>query len=69
MTDEVTETVVDWIIGNVDVNVIPIDEGDEDALVYNLVHLARDGRDFEHYNYESAQDAEIETWRLGGNCD
>jgi hypothetical protein len=56
-----------WIIANVNTNVVPNDEGNSDALVFNLIHLLRG--DGERYDYKPEQDAELETWRLGGYFD
>lgn len=50
---------IEWIVKNVTSDVVPGDEGNEDALVYNLVHLAAYGSGFRHYNYEPEQNAEI----------
>jgi hypothetical protein len=37
-----------WIINHVDASVVPADEGNSEALVYNLIHLLRgDGLRFE----------------------
>lgn len=37
---------------------MPADEGNEDALIYNLFHLLKDGPDFECYNYLPQQEEE-----------
>jgi len=55
----ITEEIVRWIVENVDELVVPGDEGNGDALVYNLVHLARAGKDYRPYCYEADQDKEI----------
>jgi len=50
-----------WVIKNINENVVPIDEGNGGALVYNIVHLIRgDGK---KYNYSREQDEEIKLWR------
>jgi hypothetical protein len=54
-----SDDIIEWIIKNVSSNVVPADEGNGDALVYNLVHLAAYGSGFNHYDYEPKQDAEI----------
>lgn len=54
----------DWIIENIDETVVPRDEGNADALVYNLIHLLRG--DVQAYNYLPEQDEEVEAWRERG---
>ena len=49
-----------WLIKNIDSTVVPNDEGNGDALLYNLVHLLYN--DDQKYNYEPEQDKEIEFW-------
>jgi hypothetical protein len=61
---DIRDGVVAWIIENVDASVIPADEGNDTALVYNLVHLAMDGEGFRPYNYEPEQDDEIDDLRV-----
>ena len=52
------DQLIEWIVKNVDESIVPMDEGNGDALVYNLVHLALgDGK---KYNYQPEQDDEIE---------
>lgn len=51
-----------WIIANVNDRVVPGDEGNSEALIFNLVHLVRG--DGERYNYLPHQDKEIESWGL-----
>ena len=59
-----TEIVVDWLIENMCFDIMPLDaEDSEDGMLYNLVHLAREGKGFEKYNYEPWQDEEIEGWK------
>jgi hypothetical protein len=53
---------INWVINNVDERVIPADEGDGEGLVYNLIHLFKDGENYKHYNYEEEQNDEIEMW-------
>lgn len=48
----------EWIIENIDETVVPNDEGNADALVYNLIHLLRG--DNRKYDYQPEQDKEIE---------
>lgn len=51
-----------WIITNVDESIVPADEGNGKALVFNLIHLLRG--DGERYNYAPKQDAELKEWGL-----
>jgi len=46
-----------WIIENVNETIVPGDEGNEAALVYNLVHLLRG--DCKKYDYSPNQDYEL----------
>jgi hypothetical protein len=50
-----------WIIENIDDTIVPADEGNADALVFNIVHLLMGDRI--RYNYLPEQDKEIETWK------
>lgn len=43
-------------------DVVPDDEGNQDALIYNLVQAIRGSRD--RYEGREDQDAEISTWHL-----
>jgi len=52
-----------WIIENIDEMVVPSDEGNGDALIYNLVHLIRG--DNRRYDYKPNQDDELKSWGLG----
>lgn len=61
-----TDVIVRWIIANVDADVVPNDEGNGDALAYNLVQLARHGPAHGRYRYRADQDKEIESWRAMG---
>jgi len=51
-----------WIIENIDDQIVPSDEGNDDALTFNLVHLLRG--DGQKYEYLPEQDKEIESWNL-----
>jgi hypothetical protein len=53
----ITESIIEWIVLNVSANDVPGDEGNDDALVYNLVHNAM--KDDKQYTYLPEQDAEI----------
>lgn len=59
MNDLERETIIRWIVQNVDDREVPLDEGNGDALVYNLVQLARHGRPYEGYHYKEEQDQDI----------
>ncbi len=63
--DEIkTEIIVAWILENVDASDVPADEGNDEALLYNLVHLAQDGKEYEQYAYKPHQDKEIKSWEM-----
>jgi len=51
-----------WIIENVTAKDVPNDGGNSEALIFNLVHLLRDGPDYDHYDYQAHQDAELRSW-------
>jgi len=51
-----------WVKENVTEQVVPSDEGNSNALIYNLVHLIRGDKD--HYCYGKKQDEEIKSWRI-----
>lgn len=63
LTEEEKYKFTEWIIQNVSNNIekiIPMDEGNEWALIYNLVHFIKgDGL---VYNYLPEQDEEISNW-------
>ncbi len=48
-----------YLIQNRYWKIVPSDEGNDDALLYNLIHLIDDGKDFEPYSYLPKQDKEI----------
>jgi len=58
------QELIEWIKENIDSTDIPNDEGNSDALIYNLVHLALDGKGYKKYKYLPEQDEEIESWHL-----
>jgi len=60
MADDEKEIIRAWIVKNVDDRDVPGDEGNPDALIYNLVHLLQEGRPYRMYEYQADQDAEIE---------
>lgn len=49
---------------NVDVRVVPNDEGNEEGLIFNLVQLLRHGPDAPRYAYLPEQDALVESLLL-----
>ena len=51
-----------WIKENVAYGTVPNDEGNEDALIFNLVHSIRG--DNQKFNYKPEQQAEIASWGL-----
>lgn len=56
-----TEELVKWIVRNVTSSDVPRDEGNDLALVYNLVQLARYGWGYKSYDYLPEQDEEIKS--------
>ena len=65
LTDEQKKLFVEWIKEHLmSRKVVPNDEGNEDALIYNIVHNILDGPDFAPYNYESEQDKELASWNM-----
>lgn len=64
MTSDERKACREWIISTVTADDVPHDEGNSEALVYNLVHLLMDGREYRRYNYEPDQDAELRSWGL-----
>ena len=54
-----TEQLISWIVTNVKACDVPEDEGNETALLYNLVSLAVYGRGYAPYAYLPEQDAFI----------
>lgn len=51
-----------WVIENIDDHVVPCDEGNGEALVFNLVHAIRG--DNERYDYQDHQHKELSSWGL-----
>jgi hypothetical protein len=50
-----------WILEHVNTKVVPSDEGNENGLIYNLIHLLRgDGLE---YIFTEEQDREVESLR------
>ena len=50
-----------WVLENIDETVVPEDERNGDALIYNLIH--RILGDNKEYHYEIAQDEELISFR------
>lgn len=46
-----------WVIENINERIVPSDEGNGDALIYNIIHLMRG--DYDKYNYLPHQNDEI----------
>ena len=54
------EEIIRWLVRNVDASLVPGDEGNTEALLYNLIHkVLEDGK---IYSYHKEQDAEIEDY-------
>jgi hypothetical protein len=52
------DELIEWIIKNVDANVVPPDEGNGDALKFNMVYLVLDGGKT-RYQYLPEQDEQL----------
>lgn len=65
MTESERSIVVRWLIENVYASHVPSDEGNDDALLFNLVSLAIDGDGCQQYEYHEIQDRQVEEWRSG----
>lgn len=65
LSDTEKERFSQWVIENINDNnnIVPPDEGNGDALIFNLVHAIRG--DNECYNYTTFQDEELKSWGLG----
>ncbi len=62
MTHEERQMIARWIMNNVSAEDVPPDEGNSDALRYNLVSLALCDRPYRAYDYKPDQDGELEHW-------
>lgn len=62
LTDEEKTRFAQWVIENIDAQVIPNDEGFGEALVFNLIHAIRG--DNERYSYRDEQHTEMKQWGL-----
>ena len=60
LTAEEKRRFEEWIIANITARIVPSDEANGEALVFNLVHLIRG--DGERYQYIPMQDEEINNW-------
>jgi len=58
LTQEEKDTFIKWVIENINSDVIPEDEGDSKALIFNIIH--RINGDKETYNYLRHQDEEMD---------
>lgn len=65
MTDQERTLIERWIIENVNSDDVPSDEGNTEALVYNLVHKLREGKSYRRYRYEQDQDIELTSLGVG----
>lgn len=54
-----TEIIIRWIVQNVDAWDVPMDEGNDEALKYNLIQLAKHGKEYTKYDYKPEQDQEL----------
>ena len=54
-----TDLIEEWIVKNVNASVVPGDEGSDEGIVYNMIHLLRDGDNYYPYSYEKAQVLEV----------
>ena len=54
---EFKNKLVEWIVLNVDESDVPGDEGNGEGLVYNLVQLAINGKDYKRYDYTESVSA------------
>jgi hypothetical protein len=65
LTDAAKKHFAEWVKKELQsYKVVPADEGNENALIYNIVHNIIDGPGFDAYDYKPEQDAEIESWGL-----
>ena len=62
LTNEEKEKFEQWIIENVSDQDVPSDEGNTEALIYNLVHHVRG--DNKRYDYQWEQDEEVTSWGI-----
>ena len=60
LTKDQKDSFEKWLIENIDETIVPSDEGNVDAMIFNLVHLVRG--DGEKYDYKPHQDKELELW-------
>ena len=55
-----------WLLKNITAECVPADEGNGDALLYNLLATLHDGPHFEPYAYLESQNARLRAWRDEG---
>lgn len=53
---EFQEKLIEWIVKNVDAGLVPNDEGNSEALVYNMIKMAVFDNWEDHYRYLEEQD-------------
>lgn len=68
MSDMEKSIIKKWIIKNIDDRVVPMDEGNGDGLVYNMIMLLElgHGEEFRNsmYNYKRHQHEKLVEWGL-----
>ena len=60
LSEQEKERFEKWAIENIDDTAVPLDEGNGEALLFNIVHLIRG--DATKYSYKPEQDKEINLW-------
>jgi hypothetical protein len=61
LTEAEKQRFIRWVIENLDgAAIVPSDEGNDRALLYNIVHWIRG--DDDKYDYKPEQDAEIQSF-------
>ena len=60
LTDEEKARFVQWVIENITDNHVPGDEGNEEGLIFNIVHAILGDNDL--YGYRKEQNDEISSW-------
>jgi len=48
---EFKEKLIEWIVRNIDANIVPNDEGSDEGIIYNMVQKAMFGDDQKYYDY------------------
>lgn len=66
MTPEEQQALIAWLVGQYETmdltSVIPGDDLNPDALLWNLVQWLSHGTGFDRYEYRPEQDRAIDTW-------